>query len=548
MTDELTPPEIIALLQARVAKLEVEKEVLQREVVSLRALLASTNAAAPVPPVVLQPGSAEVDGANAFGGATCVPPLSPAIRPVTPQHLGSSVRWTVENPNQLGVAIRDRSSKTWYVQRCMQLGLIACLVAEEVASSDLTVRGSNATRSSSSVATSRLLKAKRVVYFHLHNDEATLTTSEPLSLPAFREHNSDPHLVAQFGTSHQRVTSETCASGRVYDIAVDTQARLVFEDGADSDKTPPRDGPKSPSGESLSLSRLYRADEVEFTLHYPALMRDVHDKLGVTTSLLKEQLANCDWCEAESSGKSEALFMFFGDFVVKSLKEPEFRYLRDQFLVDYATHVGKNPETLLPQIFAVFSVTKLQRAHTTRFVLMNNVFNTTRPIRRIFDLKGSTVGRTAVKSPNASDAGPLVYKDNDVCGALLEIGGERRARILAQVFHDAEFLQEHEVVDYSLLIGLADVDYGEPDASAVPAGASVGASECPTRVVRAKVKDSGAPCVAYIGIIDVLQTYTPAKRLENFAKGLLVNRNEISVVPPDAYASRFCRMAERVIE
>ena len=52
--------------------------------------------------------------------------------------------------------------------------------------------------------------------------------------------------------------------------------------------------------------------------------------------------------------------------------------------------------------------------------------------------------------------------------------------------------------------------------------------------------------VYYIGIIDILQTYTPQKRLENFAKGLWMDRHLISVVPPDEFAERLCKLIDRI--
>ncbi|KEG09309.1 putative phosphatidylinositol-4-phosphate 5-kinase-like [Trypanosoma grayi] len=52
--------------------------------------------------------------------------------------------------------------------------------------------------------------------------------------------------------------------------------------------------------------------------------------------------------------------------------------------------------------------------------------------------------------------------------------------------------------------------------------------------------------VYYLGIVDVLQEYTPTKRLENFAKGLWSNRQQISVVPPKEFAERLYKVMENI--
>lgn len=49
----------------------------------------------------------------------------------------------------------------------------------------------------------------------------------------------------------------------------------------------------------------------------------------------------------------------------------------------------------------------------------------------------------------------------------------------------------------------------------------------------------------YIGIVDVLQEYNSAKKIEILAKGLFNDRREISVVPPREYASRLVATLER---
>ncbi len=77
-------------------------------------------------------------------------------------------------------------------------------------------------------------------------------------------------------------------------------------------------------------------------------------------------------------------------------------------------HLLAYPHTLIARILGLHKI-KMQRDGKTQriyFVIMANVFNTTRDIRVRYDLKGSSQGRTSIvdgKVPNAK----VALKDND---------------------------------------------------------------------------------------------------------------------------------------
>ena len=45
--------------------------------------------------------------------------------------------------------------------------------------------------------------------------------------------------------------------------------------------------------------------------------------------------------------------------------------------------------------------------------------------------------------------------------------------------------------------------------------------------------------VLYFGVIDILQTYRPRKKMEHFVKSLFNDGNAVSVIEPGKYAHRF---------
>ncbi|ESL07998.1 phosphatidylinositol-4-phosphate 5-kinase [Trypanosoma rangeli SC58] len=325
----------------------------------------------------------------------------------------------------------------------------------------------------------------------------------------------------------------------------------------------------------------HREDEICLTLHSPVLFSQIRSFLGMDTEGFRASLGeNAVWRQAISPGKSGTTLIFFGNFVMKSLKESEFKFLRDRFLSSYVSFCERHPDTLLPRFYALLTFSWLRfRAHK-RYVLMQNVFSTRYYIHRIYDVKGSTVGRsTTTETAPRTSFGALLLKDNDLPAQLIICGPLQRAHVLAQLRSDVNFLHSLNVVDYSCLIGVRSRVFSRKEGPSktivlkercgsywqqtrTSEAIGVGAEQlekmdnscihgCDGGVLSLPIYAAGDDTTAredvyYLGIIDVLQEYTPAKRLENFAKGLWNDRRQISVVPPKEYAERLYQVLENV--
>merc|ERR1712176_664343 len=130
-----------------------------------------------------------------------------------------------------------------------------------------------------------------------------------------------------------------------------------------------------------------------------------------------------------------------------------------------------------------------------------------------------------------------------------------RAAILKQIKKDTMFLQQHRIMDYSLLLGIyymkiecadsflnedEDKDDKDDDYDDEAAHKYLGG-------IRAQIIDG--PGLYYIGIIDTLQEYTWKKQLETFYK-TYVRRddgNGISCVDPISYQQRFFEYMSHVM-
>lgn len=168
--------------------------------------------------------------------------------------------------------------------------------------------------------------------------------------------------------------------------------------------------------------------------------------------------------ELGSPGKSGSFFYFSRDyrFIIKTIHHAEHKFLR-KILQQYFRHVTENPNTLLSQFYGLHRV-KTPWGRKIHFVVMNNLFPPHRDIHTTFDLKGSTVGRDyreedLEKNPRATlkDLNWLRRQRH------LELGLEKKRLFMEQLQKDVKLMQQLQIMDYSLLIGVHDLRKGNDE-------------------------------------------------------------------------------------
>lgn len=112
-----------------------------------------------------------------------------------------------------------------------------------------------------------------------------------------------------------------------------------------------------------------------------------------------------------------------------------------------------NPGTLLSQFFGLHMV-KPRRKDKVYFVIMGNVFDNHVEVHERYDLKGSTVGRLVPDNRRLDPSMVMKDLDFDILKRKIHLGAERKAMLMAQIRKDAHFLQQHSIMDYSLLLGI----------------------------------------------------------------------------------------------
>ncbi|GAB7365856.1 hypothetical protein MBLNU230_g7187t1 [Neophaeotheca triangularis] len=310
--------------------------------------------------------------------------------------------------------------------------------------------------------------------------------------------------------------------------------------------------------------------------------------------------------ELGSPGKSGSFFYFSRDYkyIIKTIHHGEHKFLR-KILKEYYNHVQENPNTLLSQFYGLHRV-KIPYGRKIHFVVMNNLFPPHRDIHRTFDLKGSTIGRDfreedLEKNPRATLKDLNWLRRN----LHLEFGPTKKEAFVAQIQKDVALLQRLKIMDYSMLVGIHDLERGNEDNLRdktlqvfQPGGDNGGDSSggalmrTPSKMesqkraqdLRARLKkekpipmamtmdrmpeeaqkkafyfyaDDGGfrathedDCpgeeIYYLGIIDCLTRYNTLKKLEHFWKGWGPNEAQISPIPPERYGERFIRFISGV--
>lgn len=168
--------------------------------------------------------------------------------------------------------------------------------------------------------------------------------------------------------------------------------------------------------------------------------------------------------ELGSPGKSGSFFYFSRDYkyIIKTVHHHEAKFLR-KIMRKYYDHVRTNPNTLLSQFYGLHRV-KMPYGRKIHFVVMNNLFPPHKDIHRTFDLKGSTVGREYNEERLAENPRATLKDLNWIRRNMhLEFGPEKSQIFVDQMERDVKLLQELKIMDYSLLVGIHDLERGNAE-------------------------------------------------------------------------------------
>lgn len=382
-------------------------------------------------------------------------------------------------------------------------------------------------------------------------------------------------------------------------------------------------------------------NKIKFTHYKPEAFAELRVSCGIDSSHFLESFASSTKPNI-SEGASGAFIFFSGDkrFIVKSMAEAECRFLCE-IADDYVEYLITNPSSLVTKFYGCFKITMYQK--NFYFVVMENLFHVAESegvlIHHRFDIKGSWVNRSykrprrgakvkcrhcsmqfkygankaLLHCPNVVGLHEpnVVLKDNDL-RTRMRIGNRSGKALFDQLRADSLFLKSLGIMDYSLLMGVVDIEFvveqsrrntatsvsGPTDSrrslasfmstessdrnlvhddtmsdaatdgggggrklsheanesghsvrslrhasdgeSSEHLGLGLSSSAHPQHSMR-KSKRIFGPGYYYVGIIDILQTWTLQKRMERFLKVNLqrCDPDGLSAIDPEQYQRRF---------
>eukprot|EP01130_Rhizamoeba_saxonica_P010926 TRINITY_DN4511_c0_g1_i2.p1 TRINITY_DN4511_c0_g1~~TRINITY_DN4511_c0_g1_i2.p1 ORF type:complete len:891 (-),score=118.16 TRINITY_DN4511_c0_g1_i2:111-2783(-) len=219
-----------------------------------------------------------------------------------------------------------------------------------------------------------------------------------------------------------------------------------------------------------------------------------------------------------SHGKSGSIFFysFDGKYMIKtiSLKEKE---SLEKMIPQYVEHVTSEKSLLCP-LLGLYELQSNDSISPMFVTVMKNIMPDSNFLDELYDLKGSTDGRkTAMK-----DRKPGVpLKDLDFGDQLIDLG-TKKDEVLHIIERDSKFLEECNVMDYSLLLGIKRNKH--------PIG--------PSNEHGLYISPNGMNSY-YMGVIDFLVPFRTFKKFERTLKSWFKPSMTFSVQPPDLYQSRF---------
>ncbi|XP_061147815.1 phosphatidylinositol 5-phosphate 4-kinase type-2 gamma-like [Syngnathus typhle] len=312
--------------------------------------------------------------------------------------------------------------------------------------------------------------------------------------------------------------------------------------------------------------------QFKFKEYCPQVFRNLRERFGIEDQDFQVSLARSPPLK-DQEGRCEGLLLTSYDrtLVVKEISSEEVAEMHN-FLLEYHQYVvTSHGSTLLPQFLAMYRVTV--ESEDTYLLVMRNMFSHRLHVHKKYDLKGSLVSREATLKEKVKEL--PTYKDMDFMNNMQKIYvcDEVKESVMGKLNRDIEFLVRMKIMDYSLLLGIHDVEKAEREEeelessdgeeeqdesshSALPSSTSpegiagymnsfkpMGPGEFDPYVdVYAIESAVGAPRreVYFMGLIDVLTQYDTKKKAAHAAKAVKHGAGaEISTVHPEQYGKRF---------
>ncbi|XP_073704724.1 phosphatidylinositol-4-phosphate 5-kinase, type I, gamma b [Garra rufa] len=326
--------------------------------------------------------------------------------------------------------------------------------------------------------------------------------------------------------------------------------------------------------EGSNLTPAHHYPDFRFKTYAPVAFRYFRELFGIRPDDYLYSLCNEPLIELSNPGASGSIFYVTRDdeFILKTVMHKEAEFLQ-KLLPGYYMNLNQNPRTLLPKFFGLYCVQS--GGKNIRIVVMNNVLPRVFRMHLKFDLKGSTYKRRASKKEREKSR--PTFKDLDFMqevqdGLLLDV--DTYNALVKTLQRDCLVLESFKIMDYSLLLGVHNLDQAERDQQmegsqgssdekrpaaqralystameSIQGGAACGGSIDTDDTMGGipAVNGKGERLLLFVGLIDILQSYRLIKKLEHTWKALVHDGDTVSVHRPNFYADRFFRFMSSTV-
>jgi len=208
----------------------------------------------------------------------------------------------------------------------------------------------------------------------------------------------------------------------------------------------------------LQKTPAHNYSEFRFRIYASHAFRVFRRLFEIDTDFFLSSLCSEPMVELSAAGASGSIFYVTRDdnFICKTVQHKEAEFLQT-LLPAYYMNLKQNPRTLLPKFFGLYCY--CCNAKNVRILVMNNLLPSGLKMHQKFDLKGSTYKRKASKREREK-ASPT-FKDLDFMemhpdGITLQ--PELYQSLMNSIQRDCRVLESFKIMDYSLLIGIHNVD------------------------------------------------------------------------------------------
>ncbi|XP_042638267.1 phosphatidylinositol 4-phosphate 5-kinase type-1 gamma [Orycteropus afer afer] len=326
--------------------------------------------------------------------------------------------------------------------------------------------------------------------------------------------------------------------------------------------------------EGSNLTPAHHFQDFRFKTYAPVAFRYFRELFGIRPDDYLYSLCNEPLIELSNPGASGSLFYVTSDdeFIIKTVMHKEAEFLQ-KLLPGYYMNLNQNPRTLLPKFYGLYCVQS--GGKNIRVVVMNNILPRVVKMHLKFDLKGSTYKRRASKKEKEKSI--PTYKDLDFIQDMPEglmLDADTFSALVKTLQRDCLVLESFKIMDYSLLLGVHNIDQQERERQAEgaqstadekrPVGQkalystameSIQGGAARGEAIETDDTMGGIPAVngrgerllLHIGIIDILQSYRFIKKLEHTWKALVHDGDTVSVHRPSFYAERFFKFMSNTV-